>query len=160
MLFLAGYFSVHISASLSYRDFAVEMARVAKYSAVLHVCKAVFSDNVLAARYRNENVAYLSCFLHLHYFKAVHYSLHSLYRVDLSDDNGSAKTLRAHSNALAAPAVARNYYVFARNDEVRGAVYAVPYRLTGAVAVVEKIFAARVVYQRHREFHRPPCSSR
>mgnify|MGYP001470484074 CR=1 FL=1 len=94
--------------------------------------------------YSNKEVAHLSGVNHFHYLEAVHYGFHSLYRVYLGDDNVSAETLRAHCNALSAPAVACDHNVLSGYDKVGRAVDAVPYGLSGAVAVIEQVFAVGV----------------
>ena len=130
----------------------IKVTRVAEYRAVLHVHKRRLSDNVTAAGNRNEEIADFSRLGHRHNLKAVHDSLHRLYRVNLGDYYRRSESLCAHGNALAAPAVACYDHVFARNNKVCCAVYAVPYRLTRAVSVVEKVLAVCVIYQHHREF--------
>ena len=130
------------------------MTCVAADSPVLHVEERFLADNVGAAGHGHEEIADLRRLAHGHYLEAVHYGFHSLYRVYLGDDNVSAETLRAHCNALSAPAVACDHNVLSGYDKVGRAVDAVPYGLSGAVAVIEQVFAVGVVYQHHREFQR------
>ena len=128
------------------------MSRIAEYCTVLHIHKRLLCDNVLAACYCYKEISDLCSLFHFHYLEAVHYSLHSLYRVYFGYDNACAKSLCSHCNTLAAPAVACNDHILACNDKVRRSVDPVPYRLTCAVSVVKKILAFCVVYKHHREF--------
>ena len=127
------------------------MPRVAQQRAVLHALHGGFRDDVAAARHRDEQVADLCRLFHGHDGKAVHDRLHRLDRVYLGDHDLCAEPLCAHSDALAAPAVARDHHGFARDDQIRCAVDAVKDRLPRAVTVVEQVFAFGIVDRHHRE---------
>ncbi len=67
------------------------------------------------------------------------------------DDHVGAHALGAHGDALAAPAVAADDEVLARQQHVGGADNAVDRALPGAVAVVKEMLGLRVVDGNHRE---------
>ena len=63
--------------------------------------------------------------------------------------------MRAHRHTLAAPAVAADHDLLARNDEVRRAHDAVPDALAGTVAVIKEVLAVRIVDKHHRKTQLP-----
>ena len=65
-----------------------------------------------------------------------------------------AHPARAHRDAAARPAVARDHEALAGDQDVRRADDPVDRRLAGAVAVVEEVLGARVVHGDHRERER------
>ena len=125
------------------------MAGVAADGPVLHGEEVVAGDDSVAARDGDENVAQRRSLAHFHDAEAVHDRFHGLDGVDFGDDDLGALALGAHGDALAAPAVTGDDHRLAGDDEVGGAVDAVPYRLAGAVAVVEEMLALGVVDQHH-----------
>ena len=136
-------------------DLHIEVAGIGEDRAVLHHGKVTRGDHIVAARDGNENVAALGRLVHREDGEAVHVRFDRAHGVDLRDDDPRTETVRAHRHALAAPAVAADHDLLARDDEVRRAHDAVPDALAGAVAVIEKVLAVRVVDEHHRKTQFP-----
>ena len=136
-------------------DLHIEVAGIGEDRAVLHHGEVTCGDHIVAARDGNENVAALGRLVHREDGEAIHVRFDRAHRIDLRDDDPRAETVRAHRHALAAPAVAADHDLLARDDEVRRAHDAVPDALAGAVAVIEKVLAVRVVDEHHRKAQLP-----
>lgn len=132
-------------------DFHVEMTSVGEDRPVLHHREVPRGDHVIAARNGNENVAALRRLVHGKDGEAVHVRFDGAHGIDLRDDDPRAETVRAHRHALAAPAVAADHDLLARDDEIRRAHDAVPDALTGAVAVIKQVLTVGIVDKHHRE---------
>ena len=132
-------------------DLDVEVPGVCEYRTVLHRLKVLSRDDAAAPCDGDEHVAHARRVLHRHDLVPVHDGFERADRVDLGDDDLCAQTLCAQRDALAAPAVAGDNDVFARDDEVRRAVYTVPHGLTRAVAVIEHMLAVGLIDHDHRE---------
>src|SRR5579864_5923714 len=102
-------------------------------------------QHVLISGHGDENVAELGCFHHGHDAEAVHHRLQRAGGVNLGDDDLSAHAAGAHSQAAAAPAVAGDHELAARQQDVGSANHAVHGGLPGAVAVVEQVLGGGVV---------------
>ena len=120
-------------------DLDVEVAAVGQDRAVVHDFHVVAVEDVHVAGRAAEDVADLGRLQHRHDAEAVHDRLQRLERVDFGDDDVGAHALGAHGNALAAPAVAADDEILARQQDVGGADDAVDGALAGAVAVVEEV---------------------
>ena len=112
-------------------------------------------DDIPAAGDGAEDIADLCSLGHGHDLVAVHDSLECAHGVCFRDDDLCAQALCAQRNALAAPAVAGDDDIFARNDEIGRAADAVPHRLTRAVAVIKHVLAVGVVDHDHWELEFP-----
>ena len=132
-------------------DLDVEVPGVCEYRAVLHRLEVLSRNDAAAPCDGDEHVAHARRVLHRHDLVPVHDGFERADRVDLSDDDLCAQPLCAQRHALAAPAVAGDDNVFARDDEVRRAVYTVPHGLTRAVAVIKHVLAVGLVDHDHRE---------
>ena len=96
-------------------------------------------------------MADLGRFQHRHDPEAVHHSLQRFEWLDLGDNHIGPHPARPHCNALAAPPVAADDEVFARQQNIGGTDDAVDRALAGAVAVVKKMFGLGVVDSHHRK---------
>ena len=108
-------------------------------------------DDIPAAGDGAEDIAYLGCFFHWHDLIAVHDGLKRTHGICLRDDDLCAQALCTQRNALAAPAVAGDDDIFARNDEICRSADTVPHGLTRAVAVIEHVLAVGIVDHDHGE---------
>ena len=76
-------------------------------------------------------------------------------RIEFGHDHARAERTGPHRRASSAPAVPCDHNDLAGNERVSRAHKAVPHRLTGAVTVVEQIFAVGVVDGNDRERQDP-----
>ena len=136
-------------------DLNIEVTGIGNDRTVFHVLAMLERDDVLAARDRHKNVTDRGSVHHRHNLIAVHHGFERTDGVYLGHDDLCAKSLRAQRNALAAPAVAVDDHILARDDEVRRAHDAVPHGLTRAVTVIKQVLAVGVVDHDHREAQRP-----
>ena len=127
------------------------MTGVAADRTVFHQLEMLFGDHVFAACDSYENVAYSGRFLHGHHSETIHDSFHGLNRIHLGDYHPGSKAFSPHSHALSTPSVASDHDIFSGHNQVGCAVYSVPNRLPGAIAVVKEVFASGVVDQHHRK---------
>ena len=131
------------------------MSGVTQYRAVLHNCEIFLVYNLFTSGNGYEEISDLSRFIHGHYIESVHNSLDSLDGIYLRHDNSCAEALGSHGGTLSAPSVACNNYYLACNDQIGRTVYAIPYRLSGAVSVIEEMLAVSVVNPYHGELEGP-----
>src|SRR5271166_734761 len=104
-----------------------------------------FGEHALVTGDGAEHVAELGGFGHAHDAEAVHDSFERFRGIDFGDDDFGATAAGAGSEAATAPAVAGDYEFRSRQQEVRGADDSVDRRLSGAVAVIEKVLGVSVV---------------
>ena len=133
----------------------VEVAGVGEDGPVLHRLKMRGRDDAAAAGDGDEDITDLCRLAHGHDLIAVHHGLQGTHGIGLGHDDLGPHALGAHAHALAAPAVAGDHHVLARDDEIRRAHDAVPHGLARAVAVVEHVLAVGFVYHHHREAQLP-----
>lgn len=132
-------------------DFYVEMTGIGQDDAVFHILHMFAADDVLVASEGDEDIADFCCFCHGHDFKTVENGFDCFNRVNFRDDDMSAQAFRAHSAALAAPAIASDDDFLADDGQVRRAHDAIPRGLACTITVVEEVFAIRIVGRDHRE---------
>ena len=101
-------------------DLDIKMAAVGQENAVLHHLKMLAANDVAAAGERNKEIAHAGGLVHRKHRKAVHHGLDGLDGIDLGHDHHSAHSLGAHSESLAAPAVATYDHGLAGDDEIGG----------------------------------------
>src|SRR4051794_23548825 len=82
---------------------------------------------------------------HAHHFKAVHCGFERTHRIDFGNDDFSAHSARTGSDSLTTPTIASHNHALPGNQHVGGANHAVNGRLSGAIAVVEKMFGGSVI---------------
>ena len=104
-----------------------------------------FGEHALVAGHGAEHVAEFRGFGHRHHAEAVHHGFERLGGIDFGDDHFGAVAAGAAGQSAAAPAVAGNHELRARQQEIRGADDAVDRRLTGPVTVVEQVLGVGVV---------------
>ena len=127
------------------------MAGIAADGAVLHNQEMLLGDYVTATGHGHEDVSDLGGLGHRHHPEAIHHGFHRPDRIHFRDDYPGTKALGPHRDTLSAPSITGHHDVLSGHDEIRGPVYSVPDRLSGTVAVVEKVLAVCVVDQHHRE---------
>ena len=103
------------------------MSGIAEDGAFFHEGEMFFRNDVFATRYRYEDVTDLSSLFHRHYLESVHHGFHRLDRVHFRYDHIRSHAFGSHGNAFTAPTITGDNDIFAGDDEVRGAVDAVPY---------------------------------
>ena len=148
-------FSDRVFVQVLHIDLDIKVAGVAENGSILHYEEVFVSDDAKVSGHGYKEISYLCCLMHRHYGKAVHDSFNSLDGIDLRDYYFCSKTLRAHSDALAAPAIACHDHILSCHDEVGGPVDAVPDGLACAVAVVKEVLHVCVIYHDHREMKLP-----
>ncbi|MOA06562.1 hypothetical protein D3C78_1262060 [compost metagenome] len=112
------------------------------------------ANNVAITCYGHEELSDLGSLQHRHNREAVHICFNRLNRIHFGHDNVSSKTLRAHSNALAAPAVANDDNRFPCYHQICRTVNTVPHRLASTITVVKQVLAICIINGNHREFQR------
>ncbi len=88
----------------------------------------------------------------IHHGETLHGRLHRFHRVKLANEHPRPKSVGAHGEPFAAPAVADDEHDLPRNQQVGGAQDGIPDRLPGTVAVVEQVLHLGVV---HRDGRNP-----
>ena len=130
---------------------AVKMACIAADRSILHLKEMLLYNDCVAARHRYEYITERCSLVHLHNLEAIHYRFHRLDRIHFGHYNLRSEALGSHCNTLSAPSVTCNNHILACNNEIRGTVDSIPYRLSRAITVVEKMLAVSIVYEHHRE---------
>ena len=121
----------------------VEVAGVADHGAVLHGGEVLGADDVDVAGDGDEQVAERGGLGDRLDLEAVHGGLEGADRVDLGDDDVRAHAAGPQRDALAAPAVAADDDLPARQQRVGRPDHAVDRALARAVAVVEEVLGLR-----------------
>ena len=132
-------------------DLNIKMTSIGQYSAVFHNLHMFFGDYIFAAGNGNEDIAIFGSLGHRHYSEAVKNSLNTLNRINFSNNDISAHAFGTHCNAFTAPTITGNYQSFAGNGKIGSTHNTIQRRLTGAITVIEKIFAVSIVYSNHRK---------
>ena len=131
------------------------MAGVGEDGPVLHGLKMLGRDDAAAAGDGDIDVADLCRLTHGHDLVPVHHRLEGADGIGLGHDDLGPHALGAQAHPLAAPAVAGDHHMLARDDEIRRAHDAVPHGLARAVAVVEHVLAVGLVDHHHGEAQLP-----
>src|SRR5256885_3050293 len=102
-------------------DFHVEVSGIANYRAILHKLEMFGANDALVASNGDEDIAFFCSIGHGHDTKTVHNSFDTLGGIDFCDDHVRAVALGTHSDAAAAPAVARDDNFQPRQQKIGGA---------------------------------------
>ena len=127
------------------------MAAVGHDCAVFHCGEMFFIDDIFIARNCHENIAYFSRLGYGHDFKPVHHCFQRPDRFHFGHHDTRAHAFGPHAETVSAPDVTAENHD-ARPEKIRSAGNAVHRALSGAVAVIEKVFSLCIVDGDNRVF--------
>jgi len=126
-------------------DLNAEMTGVGQHHPVFHLFDMTGIDHVATPCGGHEDVAMATGLLHLRHRKTLHGRFDRFDRIDLTHCHERTHALGPHGDSLAAPTVPDHHDLLAGHQQVGRPVDRVPHRLTGAVAVIEQMFAVGTV---------------
>ena len=136
-------------------DFDIKMTGIGQDDAIFHVLHMFSTDDIFITRQGNKNIPYFSRFCHRHDFKSVKDGFNRFDGVYFGDYDMSSQAFGSHGTTFAAPAIAGDDDALAHDGQIGRTHDAIPRRLTCTIAVIEEIFAVRIVRRYHGELQRP-----
>ena len=132
-------------------NFDIEVPGIGEQSAIFHLKKMMFGDDVFATSGSNEEVAVSCGLVHPHDTKTVHVGLQSFDRINFGDDDFGAETSHTFSDTATTITIAGDDDGLASDNQIGGTKDAVRDRLPSTIMIVVIVFAISIVDVVHGE---------
>ena len=135
-------------------DLDIKVTRVGHDRAIFHHFEMMLVDHVDVTGNGHKNIADFSGFFHRHDPVTIHDRFERWQRIDFGHDHIRAHALGSQRQPTATPAITCHDKYLASQQNIGGANDAINGGLTGAIAVVEKVFGHGIIHRDDRECQR------